>query len=315
MFHKLSRRHLRFFLYALSVAFLGVVAVSLFTVYQLTFAGDFVAYGTQQSKVANEIRTELLKRADIKLVSFNNNDGQKLAGFIISRPQPKANIILCHGYKSSKEFMYGLIDLFPDWNVLAFDFRAHGQSNGNIISIGCNEYKDVIAAADYFRPYGADATGKNLPLILLGISMGGAASLKATEIRPDLCDGLIIDSTFANLNTTMMNSFTSKSGLPSLPFYPMVKSIFEYMAACNVHEMNPAECVKYIKQPILFIHSCDDKVTSPTNSVSLFANTINPYSKLWIGPRCRHGWLHTYHTREYKARILKFFKRALPGSV
>ena len=34
---------------------------------------------------------------------------------------------------------------------MLFDFRAHGQSDGDMTSIGCNEYRDIQAAAKCLR--------------------------------------------------------------------------------------------------------------------------------------------------------------------
>lgn len=286
-----------------------IFGVSYYTVSKLTFAGDYSIYGKNQSQLADEIREELIKRPDVAQITIKSTDNLNLAGFLIVRPHAKANMVLCHGYKSAKEFMYDMIDMFPDFNLLMFDFRAHGKSDGSIISIGCHEYKDVIAAVDFMR----SQIPERLPLVLHGISMGAASILKATEVKPDLCDVLIVNSAFARLHTTMLKSFSEKSGLPYYPFYPVVKTLFQYYAHCNVHDMSPEESVQKIQQPIFFIHACVDKLIAPCDAISLFANAQNKDSRLWIGPRCRHATLHMYHTEIYKKKVMQFLKRTLPG--
>src|SRR5579862_9127260 len=120
-------------------ALLISLSISYYALYKFTFAGDRVIYGKKTSEVAQEIREELLKHPEIRALSFPSRDGLKLAGFFVQREKPLGNMIVCHGYQGSKEFLYGYITMFPDWNILLFDFRAHGQSEGKITSIGCHE--------------------------------------------------------------------------------------------------------------------------------------------------------------------------------
>ncbi|MFA6527809.1 MAG: alpha/beta hydrolase [Candidatus Babeliales bacterium] len=294
---------------ACSLIFFGLLvslSISYYALYKLTFAGDRVFYGKHLSEVAAEIRQELLERQDAKSVEFCTQDGLKLSGFLITRKDATVNAVMCHGYQGRKEFMYALIDLFPDWNILLFDFRAHGQSEGTITSIGYHEYKDVIAAVNFMKKtFNADADTKN-STVVLGISMGGAATLKAAELEPNLADALIIDSTYAVLSDMMLKGFSVKSGLPYYPFFPLIKQMYRYLANFDINSMNPQESVKVIKKPIFFIHSCNDNFISPIDTLQLYANAKNKKSKLWIGPPCRHGWLHCYQKETYQRKVLKF---------
>jgi pimeloyl-ACP methyl ester carboxylesterase len=295
---------------SLIIAIALVLGISYYTVTKLVFPSDYVAYGASQSALVKELRDELLKRHDITQVNFKNQDNLRLAGFLIKRPHATANLVACHGFKGNKEWLYGLIDMFPNWNILLFDFRAHGQSDGNITSIGCHEYKDVIAAAGFIHT--ATINDGKLPLVLFGISMGGASIVKATESDPNLCDVLIVDSSYANLYRIVLHTFALKSGLPFYPFFPVVKYMFEYFANCSLNNMNLAKSVKTIQKPILFIHACNDAFTSPSHSIKLFRNAVNPQSSIWIGRRCRHGLLSSYYTDLYKQKVIDFMHGAAP---
>ncbi len=287
-----------------------VLGISYYVLSQLTFVADPVIYGKKQSDLAQEIRAELFKRSDIQKVSYFSQDGLLLSGYLIKRAQAQANIVLCHGYRGAKEFMYGYIDLFPQCNLLLFDFRAHGQSEGAIISIGCHEYKDVIASVDFMKKHVKAVDGKNLPLIVLGISMGGASAIKAAEVEKGLCDALIIDSTFSDLRKALERGFSLKSGLPYTPFFMVISKMFQYFGACNISTMNTAAAVEKIDTPTMFIHSCNDSFLRPANVIRLYEHTGSRYAKLWIGPKCRHGWLHSYYADLYKKKVLKFLNKA-----
>jgi pimeloyl-ACP methyl ester carboxylesterase len=296
---------------ASACSLLIIFSISYYALSKLTFAGDRIIYGKKQSELAREIREELLKRKEISQIAITSEDNYKLSGFLVKREGATANLIVCHGYRGGKEFMYGLFDMFPNWNILAFDFRAHGESQGDITSIGCHEYKDVLAVTRFMKKTFNNQT--KLPLFILGISMGGAATLKATEIEPDLCDAMIIDSSYSRLNVMIMDGFGNKSGLPHYPFFPIIKQMFHYVANCDVSNMNPVESVKKIKKPILFIHSCNDTFTTPKRTLELYANVPDQSKcKVWIGPNCRHGCLHTYYSALYKEKVEKFLRQSVP---
>jgi len=295
---------------------LGLLGLSYYMLMRLVFVGDGVFYGKKMSDISQELREELLHRKDAQTVSFKNQDGQVLAGILIRRQNAKANIVLCHGYRNSKEFMYGYVDMFPQFNVLLFDFRAHGQSEGRVISVGCHEYKDVIAATNFMRQVVKPHDGNELPVILLGISMGGASAIKAASEDPNICDALIIDSTFADLTKIMVKGFTIKAGLPYYPFFPLVRWMFENTADCRINAMNSACYAKKITKPIMLIHSCNDSFISPANSLKIYESLNQAkFSKVWIGPKCRHGWLHSYYGDLYKKKVSKFLHNSINVTV
>jgi len=312
MLERISRQAVTIILSLLIIGCTVVFGISYYALSKLTFAGDRLFYGKKQSVLAAHIRQELLKREHITPITFKNNDGMNLAGLFVTRKNPKANAVLCHGFKSSKEFLYSLIDMFPDWNMLLFDFRAHGQSEGPMSSIGCNEYNDIIAARQCL-----DEQTKNLqklPTILLGVSMGGASALKAVEMKPDICDVLITDSAYASLDQTIYKTFVERSGLPEYPFFTIVKALFQYFGGCDVENMTPSKSMRSIKQPVLIMHSCNDALIAPSEAIKLFENASNSNSKLWISPHCRHAWLHVYRADLYKQKINTFIERSLKSS-
>jgi len=292
-----------------------VFGFSYYAVYKFTYAGDWSMYGKQQSMVASEIRNELLKQPNMRSISFTTSDHVNLKGLLLSRNNATANLMICHGYKASKEFLYNFYSMFPNWNILTFDFRAHGESEGHITSIGVKESQDVIAAAHFFRNTTKTPSLNDLPLIIIGISMGGASTLKAATQKADLCDIIICDSSYADLGQTMWSVFSKRSSLPSYPFFHVAKLIFRYLAGCNIDHMCPENYVESIAQPILFIHSRKDSFTSPDNVLRLYANAQYDKCKLWIGPPCRHGGLHSYHGDLYKHKVSAFIKKQLPNLV
>jgi uncharacterized protein len=292
------------------VIFAIVMSVSYYVMARFAFFRNEVMYGRKLSDLVPELQEKILKNKNVQQVSFMSSDGIKLSGILVNRSNAKINYILCHGYRANKETMYSYLDIFPNDNIFMFDFRAHGQSEGSITSIGCHEYKDVLAAIDYMKNT-LGKEGNLLPTILLGISMGGASCLRAMQESSRACDALVVDSTFADLEKTILRVFDLRAKLPYYPFYNVMKSMFHYFGKCNVSTMSTVDMVKNIRQPILFMHSCNDSFILPEHSVQLYANSFNKKTKIWIAPRCRHGWLHVYYPDRYRTKVESFLKKVL----
>ncbi|MFH1643726.1 MAG: alpha/beta hydrolase [bacterium] len=284
-----------------------VVIISYLAMKRLVVPNEHTRSGGHRAGLLKEIKPKILARPDLREVEFKNDEGQILKGFFFKRPNPKGNLLLCHGIHSIKEFFYLFLEMFPDYNILMFDFRAHGQSEGDLITIGFKESNDVINASIFLK--NKTKNDGELPLIIFGASMGGAASLKATEINPNICDALIIDSSFKSLREIVYESFHVRSkGLPRFPFFYVTKWVFYFVSKINFDKMLPIESVKKINKPIFFIHSSNDNIVPSKNSVEMFAVTTHEKSRLWVGPECQHARLHNVYLDLYRKKVNKFLK-------
>ncbi len=234
-------------------------------------------------------------------VTFTTTDNQQLRGILINRPHAHRVIMLCHGYRMVKEEMEHLINLFPTDTILLFDFRAHGQSTGNFVSFGFHEKQDVFAAINFLK---TTPSTKNLPIIGLGISMGGASLLAAAADGAPF-KALIIDSSFASLSDQVHYQFTKLTGLPAF-LLPMAEVLFEYLTNATIKAVVPAQFIRTISCPVLIIHSQDDRFTPIEHAHTLFANCGHGSARCWIGYKAKHGFLSRQCPKEYAQHINTF---------
>ena len=300
------RKVISFILTAITVT-IAIIIVSYQIVYKFAVNSDNVYYGRSQAALAAEIREEIKRRPDCEPITFKNDDNQTLHGFLFKRPDAIGTMLLCHGYKGSKEFMYGFLDIFSDFNLLAFDFRASGESDGSYISMGYHEYKDILVACKILKAN----TPPGLPFVILGFSMGGSATLRAASRNPGLADAYIVDSTFSELRAMFLQGYTKRVGLPFYPFFPIIQKMFHYISNCDINDVNSIAATRMINEPIMFVHSCDDEFITPDHSVKLYANAQHEESMVWIGPHARHGFLHAYFPALYSQKSRRFLKKAI----
>jgi alpha-beta hydrolase superfamily lysophospholipase len=263
--------------------------------------------GEYMHVIAKRIRNKLIKTQNAKQFVCKTKDNVSIAGLYIERKNPIGTMIFCHGYKCCKELTAEYIDMFSQFNAVLFDFRSHGENKKTATTIGCHEHQEILAVIDWINKNKPQL--KNVPTIILGISMGGAAALRASENNPSLCDALVIDSSFSSLKSVIQNTFANKSGLPSFPFLPIMETMFNFICKCEIAEMQPVKSITKIRQPLLLIHSCIDKIIPVQESLLMYAQAAGTGAKLWIAPKCKHGWLHKKYPELYKKKILKFLKK------
>jgi uncharacterized protein len=283
----------------ISVALIGGIAYRTIckTIYRREYTPE------QTHKMEND-RNYLEATYGAEPITFPTSDGLTLAGLFIQRPNAKRVILMCHGYYLSKEYMKRYVALFPEDSILLFDFRAHGQSEGNLISLGNLERNDVRAAVTFLHEQPAT---RDLPIIGVGLSMGGATLLGAAAQGVQF-KALIIDSSFANLYEQVSNSFGLYTGLPKTIFMPVIVMMYEYLLGCSALEVSPMRDIAKINCPVLLIHSEDDATTFVGAVHKLYSAAQEP-KQLWLLEHAKHGFILHEHPQEYAHYVHEFLMR------
>src|SRR5438128_719174 len=83
-------------------------------------------------------------------LTLTAKDGLKLSAWYI-KSENKASIILVHGYKSSRDEMLNEAQMLHNhgYGSILVELRAHGESDGELITFGVKEVQDVDAAYQY----------------------------------------------------------------------------------------------------------------------------------------------------------------------
>src|SRR5687767_8781280 len=130
-------------------------------------------------------------RIEFQHLDLITEDGIRLSAWY-TPPRKGAVILLAHGYGDNRpEWVHALLAK-KGYGVLAWDARAHGESDGEVSTIGYLEVLDVKAALDY-----ALAQPDVNHIGAWGGSMGGATLIRAAADFPEI-EALFIDSAFAS---------------------------------------------------------------------------------------------------------------------
>ena len=238
-------------------------------------------------------------------VSFKTADGLTLRGWYI--PSAKATqktLILLHGYPADKgNILPALAFLHEDFNLLLFDFRYLGRSEGSYSTAGAKEVEDLLAAIQFLKSRGVKEVG------VWGFSMGGAVTLMAIEKAPEI-RAVISESSYASLADMTFELLPIP--LLNYPIANLVGVWAKLFLGIDVRDASPADRIRNTKIPILLIHSSADAVI-PFSHARLLQQALakNPNAEFWFHEQFAHGQLAS----DYRTRIKDFFLKHLSERV
>ncbi len=208
-------------------------------------------------------------------------DGVALRGVHL-RNENDTLLIYCHGFLSSKNFIAvpRFVELLAeDADVIAFDFRGHGESEG-ASTLGERELLDIDAVLDYARGFDYRR------ILLLGSSMGGAAAIRYGASSPDVA-GVVTIGAFAR------GEFSFAAGR-ALKFFDwqvthsVVRAARRTRVASIALPSAPIDVVQRLSpRPLLLIHGRLDPLVPVRHAHELYAQAREP-KKLIVIPRGSH---------------------------
>src|SRR5581483_7289694 len=218
-------------------------------------------------KRLHQLRSPLLERFlkkkgyDFRSVSFRSYDGKLLHGWWSLKNPERPTIIVLHGVNGNRTSVirFAMTLSQSGFNVLLFDWRAHGESEGDYVTYGYHERRDVLAAIDFLKQefnIDADRIG------LLGLSMGAAIALQVAALNKTV-KAVWADSPFASLLRISTEVATRVTGLPASIMSPLAKATFKvagYRAGFDPTLVNPAEFARKIRCPVVLVHGTDDEL-------------------------------------------------------
>ena len=241
-------------------------------------------------------------------VNFRTADGLELAAWLVPHPQPRGNLVFCHGHGRNRGHIAGLLPTFHDLglNVLAFDFRGHGDSEGDTSTFGQREVEDLVAAVAYL-----DRRFPGQPTVLVGTSLGAAVSLQALPYLPNI-RGVWSEGAFARFHHVADHMFTR---LPLWLREPLLDSYYLFCwLDCGFWgpAINPIERLSGVQVPIFFCHAMGDDLVPWSEGCALHDAYAGPKEHWWV-EGATHYNVRQKNEQEYRSRLRTFLEECLPA--
>lgn len=315
----------------------------LFTVYSYGTQDTEKLYSTAFLRNYKSVQ-KLLQKAGFQKISFTTSDGITLSGLFLSRPNATCNVIVCAGWlPGKKEGMATFYDLLPEnCNILFFDARGHGHSEGSLLwglwRYGIDEYKDIISAISWLN---AD---NSLPIVIAGICSGAFNAAHAilyleknNLLTESKVKGLVFDSGWGSVLKVITTApiagikkriagllrslYTAKKTARRSTLYNISSRCAQHLCALGNYVCalplaaqydnvtNLAHKIHKISTPIFFIHSYGDTYADMNDAVALA--DLAPNKQCWWIEKSSHAKHHLIHRKLYKEKLTAFINNAL----
>jgi len=189
----------------------------------------------------------------------------------------RAALVYLHGVTDNRTSAAGVIERFGSrgFDVVAYDSRAHGESEGGACTYGWFEKQDLCRVLD---------TIGSGPIVLLGTSLGAAVALQAAAIEPRV-SAVVAVEVFSDLRSiaTERVPFVFTGRLLRRAF-----SLAEQEARFPIDAVSPERAAAHVAAPVLLIHGDADTATGPHHSRRVFAALMGP-KRLIVVPGARHN--------------------------
>ncbi len=142
-----------------------------------------------------------------RAVSFPSRSGSQLSGWFFEAKQGKGGVLLLHGVRSNRLQMLQRAKFLQKagYDVLLFDFQAHGESRGEKITFGYLESKDAESAYAYLKDRLCNPT-----IAVIGVSLGGASALLG-EVTSK-AKVMILESVYPTIEEAINNRLSIRLG-------------------------------------------------------------------------------------------------------
>jgi len=289
---------------------LGLPLVLVVVIAFLGISG-FLGYSMTKVKRVPIEGSPALLGLEYEEVSFSSRDEElTLRGWYLPVEGSEQVIIMVHGADGNRaDPSIGMLDIAlglveHGYNVLMFDLRGHGESDGNRMSAGHYEKRDLLGAVDYVRGLGFEQIG------VLGFSMGAVTALMATAENSDI-DAVVADSSFADLKDMMEPEFAKRTKFPKF-FLPTLLFVVKIIYGVDFNAIKPVELVSEIApRPIFFVHGELDETVPLEHAYRLHQASQNPQNQLWVVPKAGHVSSYVNYPEEYMNKITTFFDGVL----
>lgn len=215
-------------------------------------------------------------------------------------------VILVHGYMGRNSELVDAANKFLEngYNVLLPSLRCHARSEGETISMGYWESKDLIEWIQYIIK-----SQPHCEIFLLGISMGAATVMMATgtDLPKNVkaaCEDCGYTSAWDEFSYQLKKLFK----LPKFPIMYAADFVVRLRGKYRIKKASPIEAVQKSKVPTLFIHGTADDFV-PTYMVYKLYDFANYPKELVLIEGGEHALARFKNPKLYYNSVLEWFDR------
>ncbi len=243
-------------------------------------------------------------------VSVRSHDGLTLAGRLYTEPNSDILEIFFHGWRGSAlRDGCGAARLARQagHSFLLVDQRAHGESDGNVITFGIKEKYDCLA----WSAFAVERFGKDIRILLAGVSMGAATVLMACALPlPKQVKGISADCGYTSPEA-IIRKVCRDMKIPDAVGYPFIRIGARLFGRFSMQDGGALEAIRHAKLPVLIIHGETDAFV-PYSMAEELREAARDIELTYLSvPEAGHGLAFFYDHPAYVQAVRAHQKKAL----
>ncbi len=236
-------------------------------------------------------------------LTFKDSEGYVLEAWYLPVPKSKGTVALFHGHSSNKGMLLCEAETFQalGYNTLSVDARSHGNSQGNICTIGYKEAEQVKLAHDWLAGKGEHN------IIYWGASMGASTILRAIpqyNLKPSK---VILNCPFASMHDGV-KGFLRNMNLPTEPLATGLMVWGSILRGTNTFNYIPAEYAKTLSIPVLLLWGAKDNRVLRYETDLIFKNLGSTQKKLAVFEQSGHQSYCKSEPELWRKQVEEFLK-------
>lgn len=218
----------------------------------------------------------------------------------------KKSIVLMPGRTETCYYACYYAETFKEagYNVLTIDPRAHGLSEGKILTLGKLEGLDLIEWAKLLHDkFGVES------VVLYGLCGGGTASCVAISSKdcPPYIKGFISDGMFYSFFNVYRRHIIDEKH----PVYPVIWEVLgkiKHRNGVNPYKLTPKNLIDKVNVPTLFLSGELDKFAVPSEAQKLYELCGSKEKQFALIKGARHSHLRYDNLEDYNKVVIPFLK-------
>jgi len=244
-------------------------------------------------------------------VSFKTNEDLTLKGWFVNNNETERAIILAPGRGTNR---WDILENAPvrylhdhGFEILLFDPRNTGKSEGDMYGFGYFESQDIVNAAKYLKEEkGVREVG------VWGGSAGASAAIIAA-LESNEIEAVVADSPYANLRMVASSYRDLENDALLQAFFPFYMGVARFTLNFNLYaKTDLLNRVQNLDTPLFLIHGLEDRALKPENSQMLYEKAGGA-KRLWLAEGAWHVGTHEVYPDKYQKNVANFFDNYLDG--
>jgi len=244
-------------------------------------------------------------------VRFQTQDGVSVAAtYTPGMSNHSPAVLLLHGVGASRQATAANAAWLANlgYATLTIDFRGHGQSSITRRTFGLDEALDAHAAFAWLK-----RQQKGAPVAIIGISLGGAATLLRAG-GPIPADALIIQAVYPDIRHAIRNRIASRT---SASIGYLLEPLLSFQAPLRFgvwpSRLSPLKALPQYRGPVLVIGGEQDRSTPPEETNAMFA-AAKGTKELWLVPTGDHAAICDLADVAYRDHVRAFLAATIGQS-